>query len=71
MNQPTKFHVSYLNKVAKELRAKAKKETRARGFEPLFERGNSYSVGTNSNGDPFVQINYTVNGSAQCDNYAI
>ena len=71
MNKTIKWHVSYLNKIARELRAGARKEARGSGLEPLFDKGNSYSVGINPDGNPFVQINYTINGSNQCANCAI
>ena len=62
------WHISYLNKVARELRVIAKRESRG---VAVFDRGNSYSVGINPDGHPFVQINFTVNGGSQCANYAI
>ncbi len=66
-----KWHSSYLRKIARELRALARKEARGSGFEPLFDKGDSFSVGINPDGNPFVQINYTLNGSNQCNNCAI
>ncbi len=66
-----KWHISYLKKVARELRASARKEARGSGFEPLFDKGDSFSVGINGNDQPFVQINFTINGSTQCSNCAI
>lgn len=68
--QAVKWHISYLKKIARELRTGARKTARGSGFEPLFDR-NSFSVGINSGGDPFVQINYTINGSSQSSNCAI
>jgi hypothetical protein len=66
-----KWHISYLNKVARELRVIVKREKWAQGFEPIFDKGNSYSVGINAGGDPFVQINFTRGGQPHCANYAI
>jgi hypothetical protein len=70
-NKTAKWHISYLNKIARELRALARKEAKGSGFEPLFDKGNSFSVGINGEGQPYVQINYTINGSTQCSNCAI
>lgn len=66
-----KWHISYLNKVARELRRDARKAARKQGFEPMFERGNSFSVGINPDGHPFVQVWYKLNGIDQYSNCAI
>jgi hypothetical protein len=64
-----KFHESYLKREANALRRQARKEARGSGFEPIFDKG--YSVGINSEGSPFVQIIFSINGSTQCSNCAI
>ena len=66
--EPVQFSLGYIKEQIKYAKKQIRKEARGSGFEPIFIND---IVGVNPEGQPFVQVRYTINGSTQCHNTAI